>query len=622
MGFRTTTIRNSADLQRILSLPRRTLRKSTAAKHAAKWTSALALRRGAELRPWQGQGLHEVVTVGGLLGQLPVGQGKTLPCELIPVALAEKAAAARVAIARHEGKPTRGLVARSVLIAPSGLENKTYADRRSFAGVWRTASPPPRFTSRESLQGEANAYLLSTIDPEILLIDEADELANWKASTPTRIDRFVNAKRARGKAAGLPWPHGLWVIALTGTLTRNSILGYWHILRWCLGDMAPVPASRAEAETWALALDNKNPRDGLRPLPGPLGRTLGEARAWYLDRLEHTPGVLLIDEDSAVGPDGKPIPLTVRFKVAPPCPKIDEAFEVLRTQWESPSGEPVSDALSMLRIEGQAGCGVYTYWKPPPPQAWIEARQEVAKYIRKRIADTRHSRKPLDTDAQVIRQHPDASYYCKERKRTVYPVREWLAVRKRFDPLKAARVKWLSDVTLRRVAKWIASHASRGRVCVVWSGSVEFGVRLAELARVPYYGREGKEINTGRDLHNADPRKSMVCSWHANKRGFNLQDWREHAIVYPPPSAKYLEQIFGRPHRSPKPGVKLHLTPVRFTVFLTSGGTLDAFRKAVSEARFAKDTAKSTQKILKAEIEDPPELPDGLRWVTRDEDDV
>jgi hypothetical protein len=609
MSFRVTTLRNTPDLQRILSLPRRTLRKSTAAKHAAHWTERLAIARGAELRPWQGQGLHEVVKFGGLLGSLPVGQGKTILCETIPVALAEAAAAARAAIAKFEGKRGAG-GSRSVLIAPSVAEDKTYSDRRSFAGVWRMASPPPRFTSRESLQGDANAYLLQTIDPEIILIDEADELSNFGASTPTRIDRFVKAKRARGKAAGLPWPHGCWVVAMTGTPTRNSILGYWHILRWCLGDFAPVPASRAEAELWALALDNKSPRSGFRPHPGPLGATLKQAREWYLDRLDHTPGVMLVDEDSAEG-----IPLRVRFKIAPECPKIDDAFERLRTLWESPSGEPVSDALSMLRIESQAGCGIYTYWKPPPPQEWIDARREVAAYIRKRIADTRHALKPLDTDAQVIRAHPDAKYYCKERKRTVYPVREWLAVRKMFDPLKSSRVKWLSDATLQRVARWIDSNRKKGRVCLVWCGSVEFGVRLAEVAGVPYYGREGKERTTRRGLHEADPRKSMVCSWHANKRIFNLQDWREHAIVYPPPSAKYLEQMFGRSHRSPKPGVKLHLTPVNFTVFLTSGGTLDSFRKAVSEAQFAKDTAKSTQKILRADIEEYPELPEGLRWV-------
>lgn len=579
MGFRTTTLRNSPDLQRIISLPRRELRKADAVKHAAKWTRALALRSGAALRPWQGALVHEAVRVGGSLGALPVGQGKTLICEVLPVAMQAR---------------------RAVLIIPANLVEKTYADRRALAGTWRMASPPPRIITRESLALEANALLLQQIDPDLILIDEADELANWKSSAVRRLDRFITAKR---RAHGFK---AVRVVAMSGTLTRNSILAYWHLLRWCLGDMAPVPANRGEAEEWASAIDNTTPRSGFRPKPGPLGRTLDEARAWYRDRLDHTPGVLLVDEDSAEG-----VPLRVRFKVAPACPKIDEAFDRLLTRWESPSGEPVTDSLSMLRIEGQAGCGLYTYYKPPPPPEWAAARSEVAAFIRKRIAETSHATKPLDTEAQVIRAHPDAKYFCKERKRYVYPVREWLAVRGQFDPLKASHVRWLSDATLRRVAKWVDHHRSAGRVCVVWSGSVEFGVRLAQLTGLPYYGREGKELTTGRDLHNADPSSSMVCSWHANKRGFNLQAWNDHAIVYPPQSAKYLEQVFGRSHRAGQ------AKAVRFTVFLTSGGTLDTFRKAVSEARFAKGTAKSTQKILKAEIDDPPELPGGLRWVTR-----
>lgn len=587
MGFRATTIKATPELARINSLPRRTLRKSTAVKSAAKWTKALALVRGAELRPWQGQLIEEAVRVGGALGGLPVGQGKTLPCELLPVALESK---------------------RAVLILPAVARDKTYADRRSYAGRWRTASPPPRLVSQQELQNDP--YLLRTLKPDLILIDEADELANWKASAPAQIDRYVRDRRAAGGFGAVR------VVALSGTLTRNSILGYWHLLRWCLGDMAPVPASRAEAEVWALALDNKAPRAGFRPNPGPLGETLEEARAWYRDRLDKTPGVLLVDEDSAEG-----IPLRVSFKLAPECPKIDEAFERLRETWESPSGEPVSDPLSAMRIEGQIGCGLYTYWKPPPPAEWLEARREVAKHVRKRIAATRNAANPLYTEGQVLRANPDAHYRCPERKRVVYPVREWLAVRGEFDPVKGARVKWISDSTLLRAKKWIDAHAKAGRVCVVWCGSVEFGQRLADIAGVPYYGREGKERKTGRGLHQADPSKSMVCSWHANKRIFNLQDWREHAIVYPPQSAKYLEQTFGRSHRAPVPGKALHLTPVRFTVFLTSGGTLDSFRKAVDEARFAKNTAKSTQKILKAQVDPYPELPEGLRWVTRDDDE-
>ena len=109
----------------------------------------------------------------------------------------------------------------------------------------------------------------------------------------------------------------------------------------------------------------------------------------------------------------------------------------------------------------------------------------------------------------------------------------------------------------------------------------------------------------------------MIVSWNANMRGFNLQAWTNHAITQAPQSAKYREQIYGRPHRA---GVK---GAVRFTEFIGSGGGLDAFDAAMSEAAFAKQTTGLTQKILRAKIEyaTPPRTQtNAYRWATREDD--
>jgi hypothetical protein len=66
-------------------------------------------------------------------------------------------------------------------------------------------------------------------------------------------------------------------------------------------------------------------------------------------------------------------------------------------------------------------------------------------------------------------------------------------------------------------------------------------------------------------------------------------------VFNPPTSAKWLEQMFGRSHRS---GVAE--SGVTFTMFATSGGTLDAIDAAVAEAGFAKQSVGPTQKILRA----------------------
>jgi hypothetical protein len=561
-------VRNSTDLQRIRSLPRRTLTLEGAREAAARYTAELALSPDVQLRPWQGCSLDEAVRgepYGAWLS-LPVGQGKTLIAETLPVVLASR---------------------KAVLIIPASLKEKTFADRASYRGKWRTMSPPPRIISREELALDANAYLLEQIDPDLILIDESDELSNLDKGAPKRVHRYVTAKRAAGGVVR--------VVAMTGTPTRRSIMGYWHLLLWCRGDLAPVPLTKLDAELWAAALDDASPRQGFRPNPGALGATIEEARMWYLDRLRETPGVVIVDEDSAAD-----VPLTIEIDLAPDCPVIDEAFYNLRTFWTSPSGEEVSDPLSLLRIEGQLGCGLVTYFDPPPPLDWADARRTFAKYVRERISATQHARKPLDTEKQVVSAHPEAA-----------AVREWMRVRDNYRPEKHSRVRWLSDVTLQWAAEWLLCTSEPS---VLWCGGVEFADRLSKLTRLPYYGPKGKEVRSGRELHAADPKRSMICSWHANKRGFNLQAWRRNAIIQPPQSAKYLEQVFGRAHRGGQ------TEPVRFTILATSGGTLDSFAAAISEAHFARDTAGSTQKILRAELAPLPEPPDTLRWATKEEE--
>jgi hypothetical protein len=82
----------------------------------------------------------------------------------------------------------------------------------------------------------------------------------------------------------------------------------------------------------------------------------------------------------------------------------------------------------------------------------------------------------------------------------------------------------------------------------------------------------------------------------------------------PPQSAKWLEQIFGRSHRS---GQDEH---VIVDVLATSGGTLDAFGAAIAEASNVRATVSLTQKLLRADIvRARPRITaeNEFRWATR-----
>jgi hypothetical protein len=393
---------------------------------------------------------------------------------------------------------------------------------------------------------------------------------------------------------------------MTGTLTRQSILTYWHLLWWGLVEDAPVPLSYSEARMWAAAIDETTREPRRRPLPGALGPTITAARAWYRQRLVESPGVVIVDEDSAGD-----VPLVFRQLLAREDPVMNKAYDVFLREFRTPGGIDVAvgfgdeggrveqNPLSRWSLDGQMGCGVIGYYDPEPPEEWRDARREVAKFVRDTIrrtqAQARNGRgRAFDTERQVLRAYAD------------HPVvRRWLEWKPRFDVRKATRHRWFADSTLESVLAWLRASDEPS---IVWCGSVPFGRRLAKCAGLPYYGRRGMS-DDGRGLHDADPSRSLVASWNACHRGFNLQAWRRASIVQPPQSAKLLEQIVGRLHRAGQDG------RVTFEIWLTSGGTIDAFETAVREARFAKETTTLTQKILRATIERArPTITPANRW--------
>lgn len=556
------SVQHSIDFDRIAALPRRVPTLDDAEAWAEALTPSFAIPgSSARLRPWQAFSLAESLDdeiQGGFLA-LPVGVGKTLITYLW---LAD--------------------AVRPMLIVPASLRDKTWADFASYRGKWRSPRAPIQLVSREELALEQNKDLLFRRRPDKLAIDEADDLANPDSAAVRRIDRYV-------------WDDAsddVQVLALTGTPGRTSILNYWHIILWCLRDRAPLPLNEGEAKMWALVLDHKS-RAFQRPSPGPLGRNRTEALAWYSRRLQETPGVVIIDGDSCDAP------ITIRTRPAREDPILDEHFKNFLVEQENPGGIPVSDPLSRWLLDGQLGCGLYSRYVHPPPEPWRAARRAVAKLVRDAIASTTRSGHPLDTEGQVLRRYSGHPI-----------VAEWAEVKDTFVP--ETENVWLTTSTVLSAIDWLNEDDTPG---IVWCGSVEYAQALSRASRLHYYARQGKSA-AGVGLHAAPVGRSLIASWAANKKGFNLQAWPRQLLVMPPASAKWLEQIFGRSHRS---GQMKHVT---IDVLLTSGGTRDAFEAALGEARFNKSTIGLTQKILRAKIEHiEPTLTGSnkFRWATRTE---
>jgi hypothetical protein len=569
----TFAVRRTPEFERIAALPRRALTTALAAQAAVDLTPVYATRPTARLLPRQAISIVEVSAAWGGLLFLPVGSGKTLVSFLLPTVLDAR---------------------RTLLIMKGNAlaKQKTPHDFSQLRRKWTSPRHPVKVVTLEWMSPERAASFLDEWDPDLIILEEADDFASTENAAVRRLDRFIRAKRDRAEEAGglEARRKAVAVVALTGTPIRKSLMGVWHIICWCLDVDAPVPLTKTEAHMWALCIDE---HDGRRPSPGPLGRTVDDARAWFRQRLLETPGVVAFDGDSCSAP------LTIRVRLARECSHVDAVFERFMVEQESPGGISVSEPLSRLLFEGQAGCGLYSYWQPPPPKYWLAARRAFARLARDRIEDSQRSARPIDTDKQVVRRFGSDPI-----------VREWMRVRGDFDDLKNRRVAWFSRATLDSCHDWLRALDMPG---IVFCGSVDFARALSREARLPYYGAQGL-TDDGSSIVHAKPGRSIIASWQANKKGLNLQPWPRMLIVMPPQSAKWLEQIIGRVHRQ---GQFEHVV---VDLLATCGGTLDIFEKALAEARFARGIVALTQKVLRADIvRAEPRVTDAnaFRWARR-----
>lgn len=536
---RALAVERTREFERVRNLPRREISED----EGRVWAEALRPDvvedwSSAALNPWQGLALKEAPEVGGAFLVFPVGLGKTIMTLTLPTVFRSK---------------------RPILVGPASLEDKTWAEFESyFQRGWRRFQSPLRYVSPSWLFGEEQEDWLFQYAPDLVMIDECDDLQNVNSAV-RRLDRYKVAR------PDVPY------VAMTATPIRLSLMGIWHILCWTLGPNAPVPLDRLEAEMWARAVDAK-PR--FPASPGPLGATREQALDWLSDRICSTPGVLIVDVDSCDQP------LTVRQVLAREDPDIDAVYDNFREFGETPEGLPLENPLEKWALDNWLGLGLYPRWDPAPPEEWRVAKRAVAALCRDSIEASQGTSRPLDTVGQVLRryrQHP--------------AVEQWLRVKGLFDESRRVPV-WFSRSGLDSVHDWLDSLGDEPGI--VWCGCVPFAEALARETGLEYYGAGAKSAN-GLRLHDA-PLGKLIASWPANKKGLNLQNWQKQLIVAPPQSGKWLEQIFGRMHRQGQE------KPVFADYLVTSGGTARRFEEAIQEARWGRHLIRTTQKILRSEV--------------------
>ena len=496
------------------------------------------------LRPLQALALVEAHDFRGLLGLLPVGEGKTLLSFLLPLVI---------------GKP------RPLLIVPAALEEKTEIEFAELREHWQYAPMP--ITSYELISRRPE--LLDELAPDMIVCDEVHALKHPKSACTKRVWRYLR-KRAKARKA-TPF------CALSGTITARSFRDWWHLQQWALRpELQPLPYDFPTCLTWCEALDEKLKKR--RPL-GELSRfcvdfhpneehpelELKQVRTAFGERLHMIPSVV-----SSKGGEVK-ASIRVNVKLAD-VPTIDEAVREMRRTWTTPGGDEFTEIIDLWRHARELANGFYYEWDPPAPIEWLEARAEFSQLVRQVL----HRSRTYDTMTQVR----DA--YAHDPR-----VQLWQDVEPTFEPNPVP--VWLTDDVLEYAQEWGALWGG-----LVWVEHRAVGERLEDDFGLPYFGQKGRTRDGRSIMHHTGP---AVVSQAAVSRGFNLQRYDQNLILNATPIGTRYEQLFGRTHRQGQ-----QADVVTFDILVTVAEQLGGFEQARLDAAYEQQTTGQKQKLCLADV--------------------
>lgn len=545
--FGSQSVARTAEVARIAALPRRVWTDEAARELAVMLTRELKTPKGTmTLKPVQAIALYEAMECGGLFGPIVVGGGKTLLTLLLPLVLEAK---------------------RPVLLLPAALVDKTWHESGLLREHWRIPTNI-QIVSCELLGLVQSAQKLEYIQPDLLVVDEVHMLKNHRAGRTRRVVRFMHA-HPETRFAGV-----------SGTIMDASVKDFAHLLRFALKDGAPIPKTDDEVSTWADCLDLKvNPL--ARRQPGALlslGDGSGEddltrARRVFQGRLRETRGVVASPET-----DDAKCSLRISALEYEPSEITQQHMAYLRKNKTTPDGNSFAEPALLRMYFRQLALGFNSVWDPRPSDAWISARREWAAFVRETLEES----DALDTELQV------ANAVDAGRLRTG-TLASWRAVRDTYkiEPTDM----WHDDVALNACGSWM--ERERG---IVWTEHVFFARKLARLTGAAYYGANGC-TDSGESIVHVKPGAAIIASRQANATGRNLQMFSTNLITSCSPSAKIVEQLIGRTHRSGQ-----EADEVTVDILLGCREHYDAFQRALDGARAAADTLGHAQKILLADL--------------------
>lgn len=562
----------SEDYRRVRALPVRDPDTYYPKDLVEKMSAALRVPGSkALLREVQARALYDLAR--GKKGFYPirVGGGKTLISFLAPRVLGSS---------------------RCLLVTKAALLEKTDREWRKAKEDWQVARHL-QFRSYEKLGRVSGATDLEMMKPDLIIADEAHCLKNPRAAVTRRFARYMATH-----------PNTRF-IPMTGTLMKNSVKDFAHLMAWAMRETSVLPGDKGELEAWAGALD-----EGLNPVsrrsPGVLLDLMRipddgsddddnsrRARKVFFARANATEGIIVADaQDDYQGS------LLIEGIEYEPNAATEKNFQILRDTMCKPDGWALGDAMQVWAEARRLAVGVHYAWDPAPPEAWLQARKLWAACVRDTLKSPRADALGWDSELQVT-----TAVLSGQLEDEYGLLADWQAIKPTFtiDP----KPVWHDDTALNLCAKWLTERP-RG---ICWVEHRFFGFQLAKNTGLPYFGPKGLDAK-GNFIEDADG--PIIASVAANSNGRNLQfKWCDNLVTAPPADSERWEQMMARTHRYKQPA-----DSVSVDVLIGCREHLESIPRALASADVKSDLLGFSQRLKISDIVWPEDSSTrrGPRW--------
>jgi hypothetical protein len=493
--------------------------------------------------------------------------------------------------------------------------------RRSIA----TSDAPGVYVFPYSLLSASDAIdLLTAIEPQLVIADEAHNLKNPRAARTKRLLHFLKELKPRPE-----------LIAMSGTITDKNISDYHHLAMLALRDNCPLPRLSSTCFFWGqiLGADAQSPTTYAKSLMAPLlawGRShfpeetfrpdqIESYRRAYRHRLTTAPGVTATGDEE--------IGVTLRLENVEDVPEQNATLKELIRRVEddmmTPQNEPIDHALHTFKWRYELSMGFYNALVWPLIEDLAKTRNvseveaelllERAKvhlgYVKAYHAELRDFFKTsppgLDTPREVGRSL--AMHGDKFVGSSIHAA--WRAMKEAdFEgrPERYTSPVRVDDYKVKRIVQW-AKETGRG---LIWVFHQEAGRwimdELTKAGLKPLYAPAGADDlieNAGDPGRGGKGTDLVVASMSSHGTGRNLQAFQHQIYAQWPRSAVLAEQSLGRTHRNGQQADEL-------VVHTLLGPMFDHICRAATlqDAVYIQQTTGSRQKVVFCDYDPMPSI--------------